>query len=139
MKITLIETEYITATLEGDFLEYKSYANDNMTQEDLLEIFKNFTDILLNLSKEGKIKENYLRVLIDTSEENFLMLPETQEYLDKHYFSKFVHLSKKLALLPSEDFFNSVSVGLLMDEENAQSLGTKYFKSKEEAMVWLNS
>lgn len=58
MKITILQTEYIEATLENDFLNYKSQANLSMTQEEILEVFEEFTQNVMTLYQQGKVKEN---------------------------------------------------------------------------------
>lgn len=139
MKITLLKTDYIDVTLDNNFIDYKVKPNEEMSQEDFMEVMKTFTESLINLYQQGKIKKESLRILIDTYEGSLIVMPETQEYIDKHYFSQVIHLCKKLAIIPSKDFTSQVATQLLMEEENAQNFQTQYFTSREEAMNWLNA
>lgn len=139
MKIELVKTEFIIASLEDDFVDFHSNSNDTMTQENFKEIMLYFTENLLKLRAENTIQDKFLRVLVDTSESNFVARPKTQEYIDQHCFAKLVPLTKKLAFLLSKEFYSSLSSELLMDEEHSKQFGTRYFEIKEEAMEWLNS
>lgn len=139
MKVTLIQSEFIEATLDKDFVDYKVNSNEAMSQQDFIDVMRLITESLVKLHQQGEIEKKSLKILIDVSKGKLIVIPETQEYIDKHYFSQLISLSKKLAILPSKELFSQVATELLMDEDNSKQFNTRYFQNKEEALIWLNT
>ena len=83
-------------------------------------------------------KHKPIRVLGDMVDFNFTITPQIQEWLNENLFPVYQEIGfKKIAILLSKGFFQSLSIQQAMQEENANSFQTSYFDDAVKAQEWL--
>lgn len=86
------------------------------------------------------VKHRPEKLLVDARKFNFAISPETQEWIDDKIFTQFLEGGlKKLAMIMSPDFIAQLSIEQTMEEEKTGGFETRYFKSKEKGIKWLNA
>lgn len=64
--------------------------------------------------------------------------PEDEQWSNEDWFPRALQAGiKRMALVPSEDIFNSISVENIMNSVAGTGLVTHYFKQPDEAKSWL--
>lgn len=81
------------------------------------------------------------KVLIDSSEFKFVILPAVQEWVDTKINSQVSLFGvKKIAFLTTPDIFSQVSIEQTVEEEHAVTmLDIQFFDDSQKASEWLNS
>lgn len=86
---------------------------------------------------EAAKKYQPIRVLGDTKNFFYVILPEMQEWLDEHVYAQLGnHGVQKMAFVNSEDFYAQLSVEQSIGE-SSKNYQIQYFGSEEEAKAWL--
>jgi hypothetical protein len=92
--------------------------------------------VFIDLVKKHEPK----RVLGDMVDFNFTITPQVQEWINEKLFPVYQQVGfKKIAILLSKGFFQSLSIQQTMQEENATSFQTAYFDNAEKASEWLQN
>lgn len=80
-------------------------------------------------------------VLLDATQANYNVQPETQEWMVTTHFPVYVKIGlKKMAILMSQDIITQLSLEQTIDEgkEANDPFETQYFSQESEAQQWLN-
>jgi hypothetical protein len=97
--------------------------------------------VLIEMFKQNRPK----RYLSNMSNSDFVIIPETQEWISALVMREFVGEStfEKVAVIPNKDFFNQLSTEQTVDEileKRKASLGKlkiQYFENEENAQKWI--
>lgn len=96
--------------------------------------FKSEVTISLKFILEHKPQ----RILIDSSLFNFVMAPQTQEWLDNEVFTVYPKANvKRKAFLVTSDLFTQVSLQQHIEDAKNQTFESAFFQSEEDALNWL--
>ncbi|EAY26314.1 hypothetical protein M23134_01637 [Microscilla marina ATCC 23134] len=78
------------------------------------------------------------RILIDSSNFNFVIAPELQEWFDNEVFIIYPKANvKRKAFLVTSDIFAQVSLQQHINDAKHQTFESAFFDSEEQAMSWL--
>lgn len=98
------------------------------------ETFKK--EVLRHLENVEKLHPN--KLLIDTSDFEFVIMPEIHDWHGETISPKYVEAGvKKIAFIVPEELFSQTSIEQTMEEEKDEVLETEYFDSETEALKWL--
>lgn len=80
------------------------------------------------------------KLLIDSIDFKFILVPETQQWLDQQIFTVYSEVGvKKKAFLTSSDFISQVSLQQHTEQVENGSFEVAFYDSKEDALAWLTS
>ena len=97
-------------------------------------IFKSEITISLKFILEYKPQ----RILVDSSQFNFVMAPKLQQWFDNEVFTIYPKANvKRKAFLVTADLFTQVSLQQHINDAKNQTVETAFFQSEEEAINWL--
>lgn len=131
----LYESEYKTSSFEKEnsllITRWKSHSF-RLTEE----LFK--AEILTWLSEVKKYKP--LRLLIDTTDFQFVLVPEVQDWFDQEVFTVYPEAGvKKKAFLVATDFISQVSLEQHTEDVENNTFEVGFYDSEEDAIKWLKS
>lgn len=92
------------------------------------------------MTEYGKLVNLYKpkKELVDTTNFNFTITPELQEWVGNNVFQIYDQVGMKhAALLVSKEFIAQLSLEQAMDEGHGQKLIKRYFDNEKEARDWL--
>jgi len=127
---------------ESEFLVLNFYKENDLIEE----IWKiatrtmsvcQFKEEFLNVSNEiFLIKPK--KMLIDTSEMQFLITPDLQEWANLHIFPISLKVGlKKVAIISSKALISQISIEQMMEEAEGKKFTSRYFDDKAAAMNWI--
>lgn len=124
-----LDESYLTITYDADtasvIMQWKSFATS--------EEFRHGLNQGLQLIKE-KNASNWLADLRKME----AIDPEDEQWSNEDWFPRALQAGiSRMAIVPSEDIFNSIAVENIMNAVTGTDLVTHYFKTPEEAKGWL--
>lgn len=126
------DNEFINIQNMGDGFGFYTWKAE--TEKMKATTYHEQNTIILSMTKE----HNFNKHLLDAREFKFPISPEVQKEVAERFFAEIVKLGKqKVAFLVPTDLFAQVSLEQVMEEEESQTLLTRYFDSEEEAKKWL--
>ncbi|TAF64200.1 MAG: hypothetical protein EAZ55_12110 [Cytophagales bacterium] len=76
--------------------------------------------------------------LVNTSEFNFSISPDVQEWVASHVFPMIAEKDvKKIAFIISKDLFSQISIEQFVEENKQAAVKVLYFDNEELALKWL--
>jgi hypothetical protein len=123
------DESYLTISYDADsatvIMQWKSFATSEEFRKGLNEGLKLI---------EEKKASNWLADLRKME----AIDPEDEQWSNEDWFSRALQGGiNRMAIVPSEDIFNSISVDNIMSAITGTDLVTHYFKDTEEAKSWL--
>jgi hypothetical protein len=131
--IELHNTKYFVINFDEEN-ELFHYVFHKTTEQMTSEEYVNELKIFIDLVKEHKPK----KVLGDMIDFGFSITPEIQEWVNANLFQVYKEINfKKIAILLSKGFIESLSIEQTMEEDTTNSFETSYFNDEETALRWL--
>ncbi len=97
---------------------------------------ENYKDEMLRFLKYFK-EFNYSKFYVDARNMNYMVAPDTQEWVDENITKEFMVFIKKAAFTLPKDIFEEASIVQTTEESEAAMSRTRYFSDNEEAYKWL--
>ncbi len=80
------------------------------------------------------------RVIVDTREMYYTIVPEIQSWFDQEIFSQLrKYKPLRIAFILGEDVFTRISVEQTIEEDSHAAFFANYFSNEETALAWLLS
>ncbi|MBX2840766.1 MAG: hypothetical protein KTR26_03290 [Flammeovirgaceae bacterium] len=118
------------------------------TEKELLEFVWQDTSNLIDqefrknlmIQKECVLKYKPKRILLHTQTFQMTISVETQHWVNNEILITWANTGvKKVAFLMTEEWIAQLSIEQAMAEETSNKFLTRYFKSRSEALEWLQS
>lgn len=111
---------------------YCTWQNNTLTAE-----WPEMESTMLNYIRQVEEFEP-ANIIVDERLLKYPWLPENQKWVDEFIVPKLKKLNiNKFAIIQSNDILQALAVELMMEEPNARTINTQFFKSLSDAENWI--
>ena len=115
---------------DQDYFLVKRFVSDSTDKDEFKEVINQWRSVI----------EKYkpLKQLIDSSEYNFTITPDLQQYINDHLLKPAYEAGlRKVAFLLSHDLYAQMTIEKTMQKETGKMFAIKYFDNFINAKDWL--